>query len=1096
MQGHLHCKGSYLARWAILYCFFSFIHYDGSAQSISIRLKKVSLETAFREIEKRIPQRFVYTSEMMEESRAVSLDVKDVPLPGVLKLLFEGQGLDYSMDEHFIKVRFREVGAVVSRQRGIEGRVSDERGEALEGVTVRSGSGQMTATDDEGHFRLRQVEENEVLIFTSIGYAEKSVVVGEERFLDIHMSISVSELDKTVIIAYGITSQRLNTGNVVKVKGEDISRQPVGNVLGALEGRVPGMVVTQNSGVPGAGYNVQIRGRSSLDLNLSNNDPLIVIDGVPFAPGNSVVSVNTSAANNPRKQSEGGISPLNSINPEDIESVEVLKDADATAIYGSRGANGVILITTKKGAAGKTRFTMNLYTGAGSVTRSMDMLNTQQYVLMRREAFANDGVVPTASNARDILLWDTTRYTDLKTMLTGGMARTTDVQGSVSGGTNSIHFLAGAGYRKEGTVFPGEFANQIGTMHFAFTNRSANQKFSIALTGNYSYQVNELMRTDLTNYINLPPNVLLYDSLGRPNWSEKGGSYTSFFSTSPASELLKKYRFQSENFIQTLNVSYQVFKGLNVKCSFGYNSYKSDDVLTIPKAAIPTSSSVLASSNFGNAVIRSWISEPQLSYEFGIGKGRLNLLAGGTLQENVNKSLGITGTNYTNDLLLNSTAAAGALSSNTGYQQYRYSAVFARVHYNWQSRYLFNLTGRRDGSSRFGPDRQFANFGAVGTAWIFSNEGFFKKALGFISYGKLRGSYGITGNDQIGNYRYIDLWTNTVQGYQGQPGLMPTSLFNPDFEWEINQKKEGALDLGFLKDRMLVSVAAYENKSRNQLVSYVLPVQTGFSSVVRNLPALVRNSGVEMVLSVKAIRKERFQWESVFNISRNRNQLVSFPGLAGTSYASQYLEGESLNLIRKYRYLGVDPGTGIYQFEDVNKDGQLSSSYDYQVLGVTDARFYGGFQNNILYKGIGFEVFLDFRKQKGLNYLQFQTQAPGMAGVNQPLVVLERWQKPGDVARIQKFTQSFGAAAIAANNLASSDAIYSDASFIRFKTVSLSYQLPAEWLKKRGMQALRFHITAQNLFTVTGYEGADPETQNLYRLPPLRTMVAGIQISL
>jgi TonB-linked SusC/RagA family outer membrane protein len=1064
------------------------------AQTITLSLNNATLEKTFREVEQQVHHRFVYTTEMLEGTKPVSITIKGASLEKALEVIFRNQPLEFSVDEGFIRVRYK-THAVPERME-VSGRVMNEDGEVMSHVSISTKpSGRFAVTDETGGFLLHQVEVNETLVFTSVGYADKIVQLEGQRAITVQMSISVSELDKTVVIAYGTTSRRLSTGNVTKVSGAEIEQQPVNNVMAALSGRVPGMVVTQTSGVPGAAFTIQIRGRTTLDALLSANDPLIVIDGVPFAPGNSVVSQTTSAANNPKQQSEGGISPLNSINPADIESIEVLKDADATAIYGSRGANGVILITTKKGKAGKSRFDLNVYTGAGKVTRTMDMMNTQQYVAMRKEAFANDGVTPTVSNARDLLVWDTTRYTDLKKLFIGGKAHTTNVQANYSGGNANAIFLVGAGYRKETTVFPGDLSDQAGSLHFAFTNHSTNQKFTLQLTGNYSYQVNRLLRTDLTSYINLPPNILLYDSLGKPNWSENGGAYTSVFSTTPAAELLKTYSFQSENLIQNLSIGYRLFKGMHLKSSFGYNSYKGEDVVNIPKASLPTTSSTLASSNFGNTSIKSWITEPQIDYLTEIGAGRLTVLIGASLQEVVNKAGYTSATNYTNDLLLNSMAAAGALNSSNDYQQYRYEAVFGRLRYELKKRYLLNLTGRRDGSSRFGPRRQFANFGAVGAGWIFSEEGFAKKALKFLSYGKLRGSYGITGNDQIGNYRFLKLWTNTSAPYQGMPGLAPVSLFNPDFGWEINKKAEGAIELGFLKDHLLFSLSYYQNRSSNQLVSYILPIQTGFGSVVKNLPALVKNEGAEVTVTIQHVETKRFGWESVFNIAGNRNRLVSFPGLSSTSYASLYVEGQPLSLIRKYRYLGVDATTGIYRFEDVNKDGLLSTA-DYQVLGSSEPKFYGGFQNRFRWKGFELDVFLEYRKQRGSNYLTFQNKAPGVTGLNQPLVILERWQKAGDIAPVQRFTQSVTTAYTAVFNLLNSDGVYSDASYIRFKNVSLYYSLPLVTVKKAGLESCRVYVTGQNLVTLTRYKGADPETQNLYRLPPLKILTCGIQIKL
>jgi TonB-dependent SusC/RagA subfamily outer membrane receptor len=432
------------------------------------------------------------------------------------------------------------------------------------------------------------VEEKAVLLVSSIGYRSQEVPVDGKNFLEIRLSMVVSPLDETVVVAYGTTTQRLNTGNVGRLQAKEIEMQPVSNVLAALEGRIPGVLITQSSGVPGSAFKVEIRGQTALDLNLSRNDPLFIIDGVPFAPGNGNLSQINSAANytDPFKGLQGGISPLNNINTADIESIEVLKDADATAIYGSRGANGVILITTKKGKAGDTRVRLNMYRGTSTVSRTMDMLNTEQYVAMRKEAFANDNITPNATNAPDILLWDNNRYTDLKKLLIGGHAHSHDVQASVSGGSNRTRFLMGAGLHRETTVYPGDLDDTRASGHVNINHSSANEKLSIQFSGYFSRDENRLPTTDLTNFINLPPNIKLYDSAGGVNWKEGGIAFSSVNSFSnPLAELLKEYSVETENLLSNVQINYRLFKRLNLRASLGYNTVNTEETSTRPKGA-------------------------------------------------------------------------------------------------------------------------------------------------------------------------------------------------------------------------------------------------------------------------------------------------------------------------------------------------------------------------------------------------------------------------------------------------------------------------------------------------------------------------------
>jgi TonB-dependent starch-binding outer membrane protein SusC len=999
---------------------------------------------------------------------------------------------------------FKAVGQNTNIPPGqiLTGKVTDDQGNPLPGATVKiKGTGEVAITDHNGLYKLGKVSDQSILVASFIGY-ETQEVKATDSLNEIHLLVSHGKLDEVLIQAYGTTTKRLNTGDITKVSAADISSQPVSNVLAALEGRVPGMSITQTSGVPGSSFNVQIRGQSVLDNSLSNNNPLIIIDNVPFEQGIAPTNQLTSAANNPTSISSGGLSPLNSINPADIESVEVLKDADATAIYGSRGANGVILITTKKGKAGATKVSLTANSGLSNTGRMMPMLNTQQYIAMRKEAFANDGLMISSNPsdpgyAPDLTLWSTTRYTDFEKLLIGNTAHTNDFQGSISGGNINTQFMIAGGYQRQTTVYPGDFADGVASMHFSINHTSTDKRFTLQLTGLYSSDKNTMPSTDLTRYINLPPNLKLRDSTGNLAWQDNGVVYNTLGNgdiINPLSLLQQQYTSINENLLGNLQLSYKIVKGLVFRTSLGYNVFHSDETSLMPSTSIDPNSGLLPSSSFANSVTKSWIIEPQLEYTRTTANDKLSILLGNTLQDKSGQTISLYGSNYDSDLLLNSIAAAGNITASNDFVQYRYTAFFARINYNLKDKYIFNLTGRRDGSSRFAPDKQWANFGAAGAAWIFSSESFIKDNLPFLSFGKLRSSYGITGNDQIGDYKFLNLWTNTANTYNGLSGLYPQSLYNPNYSWEINKKLEVAVDLGFLKDDILFSASWYSNRSDNQLISYSLPSQTGFFNVVKNFPGLVSNTGLELVLTTKNIHKKDFSWTTSFNITIPKNELLAFPGLSSSSYASQYVIGQSLHLIYALKYTGVDPQTGLYTFEDKNKDGQLTTA-DYQVLGNTDPKFYGGLQNNITYKQFDLSFFFEFRKQMGFSYLnQLATTPPGWI-YNQPEIVESRWQQPGNHSSIQQFTSGYTNAYTAISYLSLSNGIYTDASYIRLKNVSLSYRLPAAWISKYHISNCRLFLQAQNLLTITKYVGADPETQNLYVLPPLRTIVGGLQLN-
>ena len=415
--------------------------------------------------------------------------------------------------------------------------------------------------------------------------------------------------------------------------------------------------------------------------------------------------------------------------------------------------------------------------------------------------------------------------------------------------------------------------------------------------------------------------------------------------------------------------------------------------------------------------------------------------------------------------------------------------------------WIVNLTARRDGSSRFGSNNEFHNFGSAAAAWIFSQTKLLRKMLPLISFGKLSASYGTTGNDQIGDYKYLSVYgaTNVPTTYQGVSGLLPTGLSNPYLQWEETRKMRAALNIGLVKDRVLVSAAYFRNRSSNQLLTYALPLITGFTNITRNFPATVQNSGWEFTLNTINFRTRAFNWSSAVNFTIPQNKLVAFSGLANSSYASSLIIGQPVTLLKAYRFLGTNPSTGIFQFADAhgNPTPTPNSTTDQTILENSSPRFYGGIQNSFSYRGLQLDVFVQFVKQTSSNYYGTIGYFPGVFSSsgpigNQPSFVLARWQKPGDISVIQRFSTQ----PLQSGNARSSSAAWSDGSYARLKNISLSYQIPDSWKKKVHLQACRIYAQAQNLLTFTKFTGLDPETPSSFTLPPLRVITVGLQIGL
>ncbi|HVU56048.1 MAG TPA: SusC/RagA family TonB-linked outer membrane protein [Puia sp.] len=1081
----------------------------GTAQTVTLSVNNMPLEQVCKRIEHQTGYYFVYAQDLNKTSRNVSVNVSNASVNDALREVFSGQPFTYQIIDKVIVVntlnKTEDVQAAKPPERMIrvEGVVLNGNGQPVSeaSVTIKT-TGKGTFTNEKGEFVLPSVPAGSPLVVTHIGYASHTVTPKEGVYLELKLDLAMSILDAQVVKGYYNTSNRLNTGDAYTVKGDDIARQPVSDPILALVGRVPGLSISQTSGVPGAYSTIQLRGENTIPLNkpTTANDPLYIVDGVPFGSetltspymSGGVLGLPSAVNNAPRQ----GMSPFISLNPLDIESITVLKDADATAIYGSRGANGVIVITTKKGKVGQNKVDININTGFGKVTRKMHLMHTPEYLEMRREAMKNDGLLSrlipqNTSIYPDLLLWDTTRYTDWQETLINNNAPFANAQINLSGGSNNMQFLIGGGYNRQGTLFPGNYVDQRVSLHVSISQTSLNQRLHIQLSLNYSNDNSNMSGDNIAKYITLPPNApTLFDTKGNLNWQPYGGTATW---QNPLAYTYSRAKAITNYSGGGVNLSYDLLTGLHIQANLGYSRDQMDQTNIIPSDYYPPPNNFPSnrSSGFANKNLTTWIIEPQISYNRTLGKGRFECLLGSTFQENHSYAFGISGSGYANNSLLTNINAANYknLLGNTEVL-YRHNAIYGRISYDWEQKYIVNITARRDGSSRFGPGKQFGNFGAIGAAWIFSEESFIRNNLHFLSFGKLRASYGVTGNDGIGDYQFLSTYTPLSSSYQGVAGLIPTLIPNPDFRWERVRKLEGAIELGFIQDKILFTLSYYRNRTDNELLSYALPSITGFSSVTANLPALIQNTGMEIALHTKNISTKNLTWISDFTLSVPRNKLVKYPGIENSPYAYTYVVGQPLFIKLIYHYTGVDPATGNYIFATKSGTGLPSYPEDiYPSKSLTQA-YYGAINNSITYKGFQLNIMLQIVRQNGLNYLAaFQT--PGVSRQNQPEEATNRWQKPGDIAAFQLYRNNSNKPY---SIYTSSDGAISDASFARIKNVELSYQLREAYVKKAHLQNVRIYFQCQNLFTFTKYKGLDPETQGL-SLPPVRMMTIGAQLT-
>lgn len=1103
------------------------------AQKVTLAERNASLTTVFEQIRNQTGYDFAYTTSTIKAAKPVTIDVKNMDLTEVLKLVFNSQPLDYEIDNKSVEVSLKaptllgnlkdKTSKLFGLPMDVHGTVVDSLGDPLVGANVSlnlKGSAYVSTTDNKGEFDFPNVPQDRyTLLVTYVGYTklERTLQVNSKNIsLTLVLHNSSSALDQVQIIAYGKESKRFSVGSVYSVGADDIEKQPVTNPLLALEGRVPGLNITAMNGVPGSTTLVQIRGQNTLATtgvaNKPYDQPLFIVDGVPFAAQNVNISQlgNLAVAGDfsGGLSQSTGIGAFNDINPNDIESITILKDADATSIYGSQGANGVVLITTKKGKPGRTTFDINLNSQFNGVAKPIQLLNTQQYLQVRKDAFAADGATPSTdpddpNYAPDLTIYDQNKYTNWQKIIQGNSTNNTDLHASLSGGNVYNTFLVSTGYTRSNYNYPGSFADQRYTLHSAFTNTSANKRFTLDLITDFAYDQNNSAGFGGSQDVVLPPNSPdMIDGKGNLIWNYKGVDLNTdnFYSS-----LLRPSNLSSFNFNSVLNINYQIVQGLKIGVNMGYSRNTGTEHSINPLSSQePSQYGNSISAAFANTSAQTINIEPQINYERKLGKGILTALLGGTYKKNTTDFFQTQAYGYSNDNFLNSINGAATQYPFDQANIFKYVAVRTRLKYVYDQKYILEVTGTRDGSSNFGPGRQFGNFGSAAAGWIFSGEKAFKKALPFFSYGKLTASYGTTGSDASKAFQYQALYqapaSYGTSPFQGIKQAYAYNLYNPDFSWATKKSLNLSVDFGLFNNRLLLNATYYRDREGDQLVDYPLSAQAGFPTVFENQDATIQNKGWEFSATSTNIKTKDFTWTSNFNISFNRNKLLAFPNLATSSYAQQYVIGQPTSILFGYRYKDVNPTTGQFEFYAANgkvtsnpRYGTAATGGDMVVIGNRETNYMGGFGNTFTYKKFSLYVFCQFSSGDQPNALSalYNSTLPG-GEINLPTYVLGKyWTAPGQNATLQRLSSSYNSQYTGpANDFLLSSGGLSNDTYLRVKTAAFSYTLPDAWLKKVHISNARLFVNAQNLFTITNYKFGDPEQPGYYTSFPLQRIVA------
>ena len=991
--------------------------------------------------------------------------------------------------------------------RTVKGTVTDAaNNNPLPGVTVKAGnSNTLTQSGTDGSFSITIPEATQTLIFSYVGYADAEVTVKD--VMNVQLTTADKSLNEVVVVGYGQAIKKEITGSIVKVGSKDIRDFPAPSFESALQGKAAGVVVESGSGKLGQGIKVRIRGTSSIS---ANSQPLYVIDGLPVT--STSLSDPTNDASN----------PLADINPNDIESVEVLKDASAAAIYGARAANGVVLITTKKGRNNqKTVFELDANTGFSNPARLRHFLNGKQYIDLYNQAIKSD--------AQYDLDNDISGYPDLETAIadytdayaTYGISLSdlagggdynkinTDWQGllynrnapsnsinlSATGGDAKTRFFASGFYNtQDAIVINNKFYRYGGRINL---EHNPTDKLSFGI--NIAIDRSQLNRVTTDNAFSTPGQLVALPAI-QPLYDPETGELNNN-TLYPNSLFDAKYnsdRQVSNRTVGNVYANYNLLPSLSFRSEFGadiLNLYQEafQDKRTTDGAGIGKANNIIALSTSYNTN-NYFTFTPKLG-----DKHKLSAVLGMSYLQNDTKQSLTNAEQAPSGKVQNLSGATSITFATSTNDRYNFLSYFLRANYVFNDKYMLTASVRDDGSSRFGPNNRYGIFPAFSAGWVLSEEDFLadSKTLSFL---KLRASWGLTGNAEIGNNSYYSLYN--ISNYPELPGYIASQIPNPDLKWEKTAQSDVGLDFGLFNNRLSGEVDVYYKKTSDLLLNVNIPSTTGYTTITENLGNM-ENKGIEIGLNATAFSTKNFRWNIAVNAAYNKNKVLDIDGQiieSGFSLTQRAVEGEAIGEFYGQKYLGVDPETGDAQY--LGEDGKPTTDYSSAArvtLGNSNPDWTGGITNTLSYKGIDLSFFFMGVQGNKVYNAGGVYQSTGFASGgfdNQTTDILNAWQKPGDKTNIPRIGLFYGSL------YQNSSRFLYNGSYIRLKNVSLSYTLPSSFVTRLHLSSLRFYASAFNLLTFTNYPG-DPEVntqttgnigggQDFYTIPQAKTFTFGI----
>ncbi len=1041
-------------------------------QPVTLSIENKEISVVLSRIEKVAKVTFSYIPQQIQADRRVSLNVTNQPLSAVLDQLFRNAAVSYEVvGQKQILLSKPPVSPAINPgfspkstqteiekplDRAITGKVTDEKGEGLPGVSVVvKNTTRGTSTDADGRFKLNVPDEATTLVFSFVGYLSQEVAIGNRSDLAVDLKVDTKSLEEVVVVGYGTVKKSDLTGSLSQVKSKELNAFPNSNVLQALSGRAAGVQVLQNTGAPGAGVSVRIRGTNSIQ---GSNEPLYVVDGFPIS-GSNPTALNNS----------------------DIESIEILKDASATAIYGSRGANGVVIITTKRGKTGKTNVDFETSYTSQKLIKKLDLMNAKEYATFYNEQAVNDKLTPYFTQAQIDGFGEGFDWQDLVFQ----KAPMTTSALNISGGNEKTQFsVSGSVFNQAGIVKGSDYKRYSLR---ANVNHEISKKFSVNLsstltrlnTGRKDSGGGSRGNSMISAAISAPPTLTPF---------KDDGTYRVLATSYPfvATDLINPLNFINEQSDQIranlalVNAAliFRPIPDLTIKIAGGIENR--DDRTDSYRTRNFVNSAGVASVSTNQ--ITSLLSENTISYTKSFQKHSVSAVAGFTYQDFVNTSLSAGGNGFLSDIFGTYDLSASITPGipNSGYSKSVLLSYLARVNYGFDGKYLLTASFRRDGSSKYSEGNKWGFFPSAAFAWRVSNEDFLKENT-VISDLKFRASWGLTGSQAIGAYATLNQLSSgkTVYDNALYNTFAPGTRLPGNLKWETTEQKDVGIDLGILKNRVTFTLDYYIKNTRDLLNTVVLPSSLGFTSTIQNV-GQVQNKGFELGVDARVFTGA-FRWDLNANLSLNRNKVVKLQGgediLGGT--VSVVAINDVTNILREGQPIGrywgyVEDGyddKGKIKFKDIDGDGAISIK-DKTYIGDPNPTFTFGVNSAMSYKNFDLTIFLQGVQGNDLfNASSIVNTMDYGFGLNMPKEVFyNHWSPTNPNAKYPIISNS--------SRTSVSNRYIEDGSYLRLKTIQLAYNLPLQTWGVNWIRNAQVYASGQNLLTLTNYSWWDPEVNS------------------